>query len=566
MFTVGIDLGTTASVVSYMENGHPQVIKIDGNVTVPSVVNYGEENPIVGQQAVYKSADSFSVFSIKNFMGTDEKFCGHTPSEISGHILSYLKRQAELKIGQKIDAAVITVPAHFSNVQRTATKLAASLAGIKVLSLINEPTAAAIAFGLDSRKNGIFAVYDFGGGTFDFSILRLSDGIFQVLATGGDNHLGGNDIDAQILEYNLKENGINEISDSDKIKARLISKFLKENLREDNVAEKEIEINRHSYKFSLSKNLLEQFSSNLLKKTFDISAQVMEDAELAADDLSGIVLVGGMTKLNLVKNFVKEHFQTEIIDTVNPDEAVSLGAAIHANSITENNSSVFLIDVVPLTLGVETFGGLVDKIVLRNTPIPTVERREYTTYADNQTGMKFKVVQGESPLSDECNILANFELRGIPPMPAGRARIIVEFSVDVNGLLNVTAFEKTTGIKQVVTVEASNNLSFEEMSQDLENAYKKKSENEEKAHLISLRLEMYRLVKFWKTIISEIPTDAQTIASTKINSIENHLQNENFDINEVMKLRTETENIFSAFLDEIINNHLCGKKLSEVRK
>ncbi|MBQ3565316.1 MAG: Hsp70 family protein, partial [Alphaproteobacteria bacterium] len=252
--------------------------------------------------------------------------------------------------------------------------------------------------------------------------------------------------------------------------------------------------------------------------------------------------------------------------TVNPDEAVSLGAAIHANSITENNSSVFLIDVVPLTLGVETFGGLVDKIVLRNTPIPTVERREYTTYADNQTGMKFKVVQGESPLSDECNILANFELRGIPPMPAGRARIIVEFSVDVNGLLNVTAFEKTTGIKQVVTVEASNNLSFEEMSQDLENAYKKKSENEEKAHLISLRLEMYRLVKFWKTIISEIPTDAQTIASTKINSIENHLQNENFDINEVMKLRTETENIFSAFLDEIINNHLCGKKLSEVRK
>jgi molecular chaperone HscA len=561
MFTVGIDLGTTASVISYIKDGRPEVIQIDGGITVPSVVNYSEDHPIVGNEAIYRANDASTIFSVKRRMGSNEKFFDRSPAEISADILSHIKLAAELNLGRKIETAVITVPAHFSDTQRTATKQAASIAGIKVLRLINEPTAAAIAFGLDKNKQGIFAVYDFGGGTFDFSILRLSDGIFQVLATGGDNNLGGDDVDEKILENNFQRNGIVDSTPNEKMLGKRIAKFLKENLQDKNSIEKDFELRDKIFKFELNKKDLEKYLKEIFEKTFLISSQVLEDAEISSSDLDGVVLVGGMTKLSFVKKLVSENFETKIFDDISPEKAVSFGAAIHANSIVEKDN-MLLIDVVPLTLGIETFGGGVDKIIHRNTPIPITERREYTTYQDNQTGMKFRVLQGERPLANECRTLADFELKGIPAMPAGRARVIVEFSIDVNGLLDVKAYEKTTGISQEIVIESSAGLSGEDMMEILEKAFKEKESDQVKANNIAIKIETERSIRFWKSIIREIPEEFQKIAREKILKLEEKLSAENFS--EILPIKNELENIFRRFLDEIINNHLSGKKIKDI--
>lgn len=563
MFTVGIDLGTTASVISYLKDGVPEVIQIDGGVTVPSVVNYSEGRPIVGNEAIYRADSANTIFSVKRRMGSNEKIFGRSPAEISADILSHIKMSAEMKLGKKIDAAVITVPAHFSDAQRTATKQAASISGIKVLRLINEPTAAAIAFGLDRRKKGIFAVYDLGGGTFDFSVLRLSDGIFQVLATGGDNNLGGDDADEKILEDNFRRNNILDPTLNEKMLGKRVAKFLKENLGDQKSVKKDFAIRDKIYKFELTRENAKKYLKEIFAKTFLISSQVLEDAEIFPEDLGGIVLVGGMTKLDFIKNFVAENFQTKIFDDISPEKAVSFGAAIHANSIVEKDG-VLLIDVVPLTLGIETFGGGVDKIIHRNTPIPITERREYTTYQDNQTGMKFRILQGERPLADECRTLANFELKGIPALPAGLARVIVEFSIDVNGLLDVKAYEKSTGVSREVVVESSSGLSDKDMMEILEKAFKEKENDQIKANSIAIKIETERSIRFWNSIIREIPEDFQKIASEKILKLESILLEEKFQ--EVIPIKNELESIFGRFLDEIINNHLSGKKLRDIRE
>ena len=555
-------MGTTASVISYLKDGVPNAIRIDGSVTVPSVVNYSEDRPIVGSEAIYKADGANTIFSVKRSMGSDEKIFGRSPAEISADILSYIKMSAEMKLGRKIDAAVITVPAHFSDAQRTATKQAASIAGIKVLRLINEPTAAAIAFGLDKRKNGIFAVYDLGGGTFDFSVLRLSDGIFQVLATGGDNNLGGDDVDEKILEDNFRKNNISAPTLNEKMLGKRVAKFLKENLGDQQSVRKNFAIRGKIFQFELTRENAKKYLEEIFERTFLISSQVLEDAEISSEDLDGIVLVGGMTKLDFIKNFVAKNFKTKIFDDISPEKAVSYGAAIHANSIVERDG-MLLIDVVPLTLGIETFGGGVDRIIHRNTPIPITERREYTTYQDNQVGMKFRVLQGERPLASECRTIANFELKGIPSLPAGLARIIVEFSIDVNGLLNVKAHEKSTGVSQEVVVESSAGLSDKDMMEILEKAFKEKENDKIKANNIAIKIETERSVRFWKSIIEEIPEDFRKIAAGKISKLEEFLSEEKFQ--EIIPVKNELENIFGRFLDEIINNHLSGKKLQDIR-
>lgn len=562
MFTVGIDLGTTASVISYLKDGVPEVVQIDGSVTVPSVVNYSEGCSVVGNEAIYRADSANTIFSVKRRMGNNEKIFDRSPAEISADILSYMKMSAEMKLGKKIDAAVITVPAHFSDAQRTATKQAASIAGIKVLRLINEPTAAAIAFGLDRRKRGIFAVYDLGGGTFDFSVLRLSDGIFQVLATGGDNNLGGDDADEKILEDNFRRNNILDPTLNEKMLGKRVAKFLKENLGDQESVKKDFAIRDKICKFELTREDAKKYLKEIFARTFLISSQVLEDAEIFPEDLDGIVLVGGMTKLDFIKNFVAENFRTKIFDDISPEKAVSFGAAIHANSIVEKDG-MLLIDVVPLTLGIETLGGGVDKVIHRNTPIPITERREYTTYQDNQTGMKFRVLQGERPLADECRTLANFELKGIPALPAGLARVVVEFSIDVNGLLDVKACEKSTGVSQEVVVESSAGLSDKDMMEILEKAFKEKESDQIKANNIAIKIETERSIKFWKSIIKEIPGDFQEIATEKILKLEEIMSEEKFQ--EVIPMKNELENIFGRFLDEIINNHLSGKKLRDIR-
>jgi molecular chaperone HscA len=523
MAVVGIDLGTTESAVAHSRNGKPAVIRIRGSATTPSVVGYSESGAevTVGKEA-HRADPLRTVFSVKRFMGTESVFCSRTPPEISADILSFLKKNAEEAIEESIDSAVITVPAHFSDLQRTATKQAASIAKIKVLRLINEPTAAAIAFGLEKCGNGIFAVYDFGGGTFDFSVLRLMDGIFQVLATGGDNYLGGDDVDNAIVDYNFQLLGVE--ASCERISAKLTAKFLKEQLQDL----PEVRKNCGNHEFRLSQDVLREISRKFLLQSLQIADQVIRDARIAAENLDGIVMVGGMTRLKFIKDEVRIHFQSKIFDDINPEEAVALGAAIYADSLTFKNHRMLLIDVVSLTLGVETFGGGVDRIIHRNTPIPIIERREYTTYQNNQTGIKFHVVQGERPLAEECRSLARFELSGIPPMPAGMPRVIVEFSVDVNGLLEISAFEKKTGIKQNLIVDPSSGLSQEKMTEILGKALKHKEEDAVVARNIALKIESEKMIEFWRLFINKIPPAMQEVARTELTNLQEALKLEQY--------------------------------------
>ena len=560
MFTVGIDLGTTSSVVAFIQHGEPRAIPIDsGKKTTPSVVNYGESSPIIGREAICKVDAANTVFSIKRSMGTNKTFFGKTPEEISADILSFLKSSAEIQLRERIENAVITVPAHFSEAQRIATKRAASIAGIKVLRLISEPAAAAIAFGLDKKANGVYAVYDVGGGTFDFSILRLSDGVFQVLATGGDSFLGGDDVDDAILEYNFARYGLDysSITDSERMFGKLIVKSIKECLGSGEVSRKNFVFKNEKYEFSVTKDEIAEICSKYVSRTFEIVEQAFKDADVKNEDLDGVVLVGGMTKMQYVKDSVQNYFKTTIYDNLNPDEVVALGAAIQAKSIESNSKAVLLIDVAPLSIGVETLGGGVDKIIHRNTPIPVIQKREYTTYQDNQRGIKFQILQGERPLAKDCRSVAQFELSGIPKMPAGVPRVIVEFYIDVNGLLNVKAYEKTTGVMQSITVEPSAGLTDEKMVEILENAMKNHEEDEKNASYLFIKIESERQIIFWKSILNDIPEKERKIAAEEIELLKKALEDENY--HGVMKHKKNVENIVGEFLDEIVSEHFSRK-------
>ncbi|MDR1335024.1 MAG: Hsp70 family protein, partial [Holosporaceae bacterium] len=317
MLTIGIDLGTTASAIAFVHNGVPKIIAVDGGKnTVPSVVNYGENFPIVGREAIYRVDYDRTIFSVKRFMGDNRKFLDKTPEEISADILSFLKRSAEQVLRTPLDAAVITVPAHFSNLQRIATKKAASLAGIRILRLINEPTAAAIAFGLDKKQDGVFCVYDFGGGTFDFSILRLSRGVFQVLATGGDTYLGGDDVDFAILKYNLHQNNldISQLNENEKLFGILLSKSMKEQLTKLEKTHRQFAYRGNSCRFQLSRQILEDIVMQFSRRTLQIADQVLMDSKVDKNDIAGIVAVGGMTKIPQVKKAITDHYNLKIFD------------------------------------------------------------------------------------------------------------------------------------------------------------------------------------------------------------------------------------------------------------
>ncbi len=426
---IGIDLGTTNSLVAIAENGHARVI---GGL-LPSVVAYEKIGKIsVGEEA---KKNPLAIHSIKRRMGnagekidvTGKKL---TPVEISAEILKVLKKRAEKLLGYEIKKAVITVPAYFDDTARNATKDAARLAGLEVLRLINEPTAAALAYGLDKGAEGIYAIYDLGGGTFDISILKMENGVFQVLATAGDTMLGGDDFDREIAEY--------------------LGCDLYEARRKKENSSKEFE----------------KLIAPYIDRTLQICADLIEDSGIQKNEIKGVVLVGGSTRIPLIKKRLKELFGDKILSDTDPDETVALGAAIQAENLIKGSENL-LLDVTPLSLGLETMGGLAEKIIQRNTPIPFSASQEFTTYQDGQSLMKIHVVQGEREMVSECRSLAEFVLSGIPPMMAGTARIKVIFVIDADGILTVSATEETTAKAQTVTVKPSYGLSEDEIEKML---------------------------------------------------------------------------------------------------
>jgi molecular chaperone HscA len=491
---IGIDLGTTHSVVAIADDARVQAIgDAHGHTIIPSIVAYDGEFVTVGHAARDKlRAGAANVHaSIKRQMGRMSGEASALPIQVSADILRHMKSIAEEALGHEVRQAVITVPAYFDDAARASTKDAARLAGLEVLRLINEPTAAALAYGLDTNAQGIFAIYDFGGGTFDVSILKLEDGVFQVLSTAGDTELGGDDVDAAIAAYCHPERSEGSASvdgkqnlcfaQDDMLKARAA----KEALSEAEIAE----MNGKSF----TRAELDALAQPFVDRTLACVERALRDADLGVSQMDGVVLVGGSTRLLLVRREVERFFGKAPLCDLNPDEVVALGAAIQAQALTKGAEHL-LLDVIPLSLGLETMGGIVEKVVHRNTPIPVAVTQEFTTYQDGQTAMKIHIVQGEREKMSDCRSLGEFTLTGIPPMVAGAARIAVMFTVDADGLLTVSAKETLTEVEQKITVTPSYGLSFEQIEQMLRESMENARGDILERLLIEARVEAERAI------------------------------------------------------------------------
>ncbi|QDQ25758.1 Fe-S protein assembly chaperone HscA [Chitinimonas arctica] len=598
---VGIDLGTTNSLVATVRSGSAVVLADElGRTLLPSVVHYDAAGKItVGHAAQARQSEDprNTIVSVKRFMGrgvkdlpdsaaTPYRFVDapgmlkiktvagdKSPVAVSADVLRALKLRAEASLGGELVGAVITVPAYFDDAQRQATKDAATLAGLNVLRLLNEPTAAAVAYGLDNGSEGTYVIYDLGGGTFDVSILRLSRGVFEVLATSGDSALGGDDFDQRIFCWVAEQAGLTRLGDHDTrlllTRAREAKEALSEHDSTHIMARLE---NGDVVDVVLSLEVFQQITANLVQKTINPVRKAMRDAQLCLDDIKGVVMVGGATRMPHVRRAVAEHFGREPLTNLDPDKVVALGAAMQANALAGNkgDDEWLLLDVIPLSLGLETMGGLAEKVIPRNSTIPTARAQEFTTFKDGQTAMAIHVVQGERELISDCRSLARFELRGIPPMVAGAARIRVTFQVDADGLLSVSAREQSTGVETSIVVKPSYGLADDEIARMLQDSMSHAADDMAARGLAEARVEADSLLTATRNaleidgaLIDQAERDKLTKAMEALQLAAG--QDDAARLRELTEQLNQASSEFAALrMDAAVKRGLAGQKLSEL--